>query len=119
MSFQAMFIGQIRQMDAPQKEEPSTTQKPPEEQKSPTSTTFLQSAEARQFVEKWAPTFTKRGVNDLLSELHGGATSDKAALKTAERILLKLGNKDGLQNFLGRLKAKPEGIIKAIKSILG
>jgi hypothetical protein len=51
--------------------------------------------------------------------LHGGATSDKAALKTAERILLKLGNKDGLQNFLGRLKAKPEGIIKAIKSILG
>ena len=115
-----MFIGQFRQMESPpQKEEPSTTQKPPEELKSPNTSAFLQTAEAKQFVEKWAPTFTKRGVNDLLSELHGNATSDKGALATAERILMKLGNKDGLQNFLSRLKAKPEGIIKAIKSILG
>lgn len=70
---------------------------------------------------KWAPTFTVRGVNDLLSELHGKSNieSDKAVLATAERILMKLGNKDGLQTFLSRLKAKPEGIVKAIKSILG
>ena len=115
-----MFIGQFRQMEQPsEKEEPSQTQKPPEEQKSSDTQSFLQTQQAKQFVEKWAPTFTKRGVNDLLGELHGGATSDKAALATAERILMKLGNKDGLQTFLSRLKAKPEGIIKAIKSVLG
>ncbi len=117
-----MFIGQLRQAAMPsEKEEPSQTQKAPESQKSTDSTSFLQTREVKEFREKWAPTFTVRGVNDLLAELHKRPdyTSDKEVLGSAERILKKLGNKDGLQNFLSGLKAKPEGIFKTIGKLFG
>jgi|SRR5208283_1758864 len=117
-----MFIGQMRQTAMPsENEEPSQTQKPPESQKSSDSTAFLKTPEAQKFVANWGPKFTKRGLNDLLSELHSNEalTTDKAVLNTAQRILMKLGNEDGLQSFLSKLKAKPEGIIKSIGKILG
>ncbi len=108
-----------RQLEMP--EEPAQKEKPPESLKSPDSTTFLKTPEAQRFVENWAPKFTKRGLNDLLTELHSNDSiaTDKDVIKTAQRILMKLGNEDGLQSFLGRLKAKPEGIIKSIGRLFG
>jgi hypothetical protein len=119
MSFPLMSPAMGRQREMP--EEPEQTQKAPESLKSPDSTSFLKSPEARKFVENWAPKFTKRGLNDLLTELHSNEsiTSDKDVIKTAQRILMKLGNEDGLQSFLGKLKAKPEGIIKTIGKLFG
>jgi hypothetical protein len=119
MSLFVMPAGQTRQLEAP--EEPAQTQKAPESQKSSDASSFLQTPETRKFVANWGPKFTKRGLNDLLSELHSNEalTTDKAVLNTAQRILMKLGNEDGLQSFLSKLKAKPEGIIKTIGKLFG
>jgi len=121
-----MIFGQLRSMVAGEKEEPSTTQKPPEEHKSGSADEFLQSAEAKRFVEHWhkqkkngEQMYTKRGIIALLRALYPGFNSNKKLLAGADEVLKMLGGMDGLQGFLMGWKAKSEGLIKGIKSILG
>ncbi len=117
-----MFVGQFKpMMQSGEEEKPETTQKPPEQQKSPTAEEFVKTPEAKEFIKTWGQEFTKRGVTDLLSVLHQnpGLTSNKEVLARAEDVLKRLGNKDGLQGFLMGWKAKSEGIVKGLKSILG
>lgn len=124
-----MFLGQFRPVFKGEEEEPKTTlQKLPGEEKSGSAEEFLKTPDAKRFVKDWAtrerngkPIFTRRGVTDLLSTLFQvpGLDSNKGILSVAERILLKLGNMDGLQGFLMGWKAKTEGLVKGLKSILG
>jgi hypothetical protein len=127
MGFSDMIFGQFSSsMVAQQKEEPATTEKPPEEHKSGNADEFLQSTEAKKFVEHWSkqqkngePLYTKRGVTALLRALYPGFNSNKKLLAGADEVLKMLGGMDGLQGFLMGWKAKSEGLIKGIKSILG
>ena len=122
-----MFLGQFRQSLAKpgEKEEPETTEKP-QEFKSATADDFLSTLQAKQFMNKWAkkmrdgkPLYTKRGISTLLRALHGSFNSDKEVVSSADEILSMLGGMDGLQGFLAGWKAKSEGIIKGLKSVLG
>ncbi len=123
-----MFLGQFRPVFKGEDEEQKTAQKPPQEEKSSSAEEFLKTPDAKRFVKDWAarerngkPIFTRRGVTDLLSTLFQvtGLDSNKGILTVAERILLKLGNMDGLQGFLMGWKAKTEGLVKGLKSIVG
>jgi len=122
-----MFLGQFRPMFK-EAEAPAVTQKPPEQQKSASSEEFLKTPEAKEFVSDWVakkvdgrPVFTRRGITDLLSTLFQvpGLDSNSKIITAADKILLKLGNMDGLQGFLMGWKAKSEGLIKGLRSILG
>lgn len=122
------MLGQFRQAMSPTQEqkEPDVTEKPPEAVKSPSPEEFLGTAKAKEFVKKWSkaekdgrPMYTKRGVTRLLRALHGSYNSDKAILESADDVLNMLGGMDGLQGFLAGWKAKSEGIIKGLKSIVG
>ena len=127
-----MFLGQFRPMamkpPGEEEKEPEQTQKPPEQLKSPSSEEFVRTPEAKEFISKWAgkmkdgkPIYTKRGITSLLRSLFQipGLSSDKEVLDSGEELLTKLGGMDGLQGFLLGWKAKSEGIIKGLKSILG
>jgi hypothetical protein len=121
------MIGQFRQTMMPgEKEEPETTEKPPEATKSSSPEEFLKAAKTKAFVNRWAkklrdgkPLYTKRGITRLLGALFGSQDSDEGVLESAEDVLNMLGGMDGLQGFLAGWKAKSEGIIKGIKSVLG
>jgi len=122
------MLGQFRQAMSPKEgqKEPDVTEKPPEAVKSPSPEEFLGTAKAKEFVKKWSkkekdgkPMYTKRGVTRLLSALHGSYDSDKAILESADEVLSMLGGMDSLQGFLAGWKAKSEGIIKGLKSIVG
>jgi hypothetical protein len=120
------MIGQFRQTMMPgEKEEPETTQKP-EATKSSSPEEFLAKPKTKAFVNRWArvlkdgkPLYTKRGVTRLLGALFGSQDSDEGVLESAEDVLNMLGGMDGLTGFLAGWKAKSEGIIKGIKSVLG
>ena len=121
------FLGQFRSVFK-EDEKPERVEKPPEQQKSSSSEEFLRTPEAKDFVGRWAakerdgkPLYTKRGVVDLLGALHQvpGLGSDKAIIGAADKILMKLGGMDGLQGFLMGWKAKSEGIVKSLKTVLG
>jgi hypothetical protein len=124
-----MFLGQFRPVFKGDEEEPKTVlQKPPSQNKSSNSEEFLKTPDAKDFVSGWAakkvdgrPLFTRRGITDLLSTLFQvpGLDSNSKILTAADKILLKLGNMDGLQGFLMGWKAKSEGLIKGLKTILG
>lgn len=126
-----MFLGQFRQMVKSPKEgqeEPEQVQKPPEQEKSSNSEEFVKTPQAQNFINKWAakmrdgkPLYTKRGIIALLKALFQipGLGSNKEILTTADELLSKLGGMDGLQGFLMGWKAKSEGIIKGLKSIVG
>jgi hypothetical protein len=118
-----MFLGQFRPVFKGEEEAPKTVQKPPEQQKSTSSEDFLKTPEAKEFVSGWVakkmdgrPVFTRRGITDLLSTLFQvpGLDSNGKILTAADKILMKLGNMDGLQGFLLGWKAKTEGILKRI-----
>lgn len=125
------FIGQFRPMamKPPEEEEkePETVQKAPEAERSSSTDDFLKSPEAREFVSKMSEKLkegnfpaTKRGITDILGTLHRNSNlSDKQVLKETERILLRLSGLDGFNGLLSSLKAKSEGLIKGLKSILG
>jgi hypothetical protein len=121
------MIGQFRQSMMPgEKEEPETTEKPPEVKKSSSPEEFLGKAKTKAFVNRWAkkirdgrPLYTKRGITALLRALFGSYNSDEGILDTAEDVLNMLSGMDGLQGFLAGWKAKSEGIIKGLKSALG
>lgn len=124
------FLGQFRMRQAGEEEEktPEQKEKPPGEQKSPTSEEFLKTPEAKEFVKNWGakerdgrPLYTKRGINNLMSTLFQvpGLDTNRKIISAADKILLKLGGMDGLQGFLLGWKAKSEGIIQGLKSILG
>lgn len=121
------FLGQFRSVFK-EEEKPKEVEKPPAEQKSSSSEEFLKTPEAREFVNSWGskerdgkPIYTKRGVTEFLSHMHQvpGLDSNKKVLAAAEKILMKLGGMDGLQGFLLGWKAKSEGIVKGLKTILG
>ncbi|MBU0531980.1 hypothetical protein KKB44_00635 [Candidatus Micrarchaeota archaeon] len=123
-----MFLGQFRQkmMGDEEREEPETTQKPSGATKSANADDFLGTLKAKNFIKKWAgkkrgdgPLYTKRGISALLRALFGSYDSDKAVLDSADEVLSMLGGMDGLQGFLAGWKAKSEGIIKGLKSIMG
>jgi len=124
-----MFLGQFRQMTGPgEKQEPETTQKPPESQRSSSSEEFMKTPEAKRFVDKWytktkdgKPIYTKRGIVALLKALfqNTGFEKNSQVLDAADDILSLLGGMDGLQGFLAGWKAKSEGIIKGLKAVFG
>ncbi len=108
--------------------EPEVAEKKPEVMKSSSSEAFLKTAKAKSFVKKWGAKkkdgkkiFTKRGVTALLGALFQipGLTSDEDVLGMAGDLLEKLGGMDGLEGFLLGWKAKSEGIIKALKVVVG
>jgi hypothetical protein len=113
--------------EAGEEEKPAQTVKPPEQQKSPSSEEFIRKPETREFISSWAarkrddgePLYTKRGITALLKVVYPNFDSDKKILAGADEVLKMLGGMDGLQGFLMGWKAKSEGIIKSIKSILG
>ncbi|MBU0527847.1 hypothetical protein KKE92_05165 [Candidatus Micrarchaeota archaeon] len=124
------FLGQFRPVttQTTKENEPETTQKPPESQKSNDSESFLSSAKTKTFIKKWSQKtrdgkslYTKRGVVGLLKTLfqNPGLESDSDVLGTAEELLSMLGGMDGLSGFLMGWKAKSEGIIKGLKSVVG
>jgi len=126
-----MMLGQFRPMamKAPGEEEkePSQTEKPPEAARSPSSENFLNTPEAKEFVGKMGERLkqgnfqaTKRGITDIMGTLHRNSNlSDKEVMKETERILLRLGGLDGFSGVLSGLKAKSEGLIKGLKTIMG
>jgi hypothetical protein len=123
-----MFLGQFKPVFKEEEEPKTTLQKPSGAEKSTSSEEFLKTPEAKEFVSDWAakkmdgrPLFTRRGVTDLLATLFQvpGLDTNRKILTAADKILLKLGNMDGLQGFLMGWKAKSEGLIKGLKTILG
>jgi hypothetical protein len=122
-----MFLGQFKSMFK-EEEEAKAVHRPPEQQKSTSSEEFLKTPHAKEFVKEWSakerdgrPLYTRRGITDLLSTLFQvpGLDSNKKIIEAADKILLKLGGMDGLQGFLMGWKAKSEGLIKGLKTILG
>jgi len=63
--------------------------------------------------------YTKRGITRLLGALFGGSGGDDDALDKADDVLSQLGGMDGLNGFLAGWKAKSEGLIKGIKTMVG
>ena len=123
------FLGQFRPMarsPGEEEKEPARAEKPPESQKSSDFEDFLKTPEAKEFVKDWSektregkPMYTKRGISSLLRELYPNYDTNKAVLRTADKILKLLGGMDGLTGFLAGWKAKSEGLMKGLKSILG
>lgn len=123
-----MFFGQFRsQMKRPE-EEMEPVEKPPAVLKSPDSESFLETAKAKKFVKKWTgkkkdgkPVYTKRGIIALLKSIFQipGLGTDDAVLESTEELLNMLGGMDGLTGFLMGWKAKSEGLIKALKTVVG
>lgn len=106
----------------------------PEEAKKAAETTsfkeFMASPETKAFINEWSTKtdrktgeqmYTKAGVVELLRVLYESRsfTSDKKLLNSANEILSLLRGADKLKGFLAGWKAKSEGIIKGIKSLLG
>ncbi len=125
-----MIIGQFRPLamkpPGEEEKEPEVTQKPPESQKSSNADDFLKTPETKEFINSWAgkmkddkPVYTKRGITSLLRELYPNYDSNKAILLGADKVLKLLGGMDGLTAFLAGWKAKSEGLIKGLKTILG
>lgn len=122
-----MFLGQFKTMFK-EEEEAKTVQKPPAQEKSSSSEEFLRTPEAKEFIKNWGakerdgrPLYTRRGITDLLSTLFQvpGLDSNKRIVEAADKILMKLGGMDGLQGFLMGWKAKSEGLIKGLKTMMG
>jgi hypothetical protein len=122
-----MFLGQFKSAFK-EDEEPKATQKPVGQQKSSSAEDFLKTGEAKEFVSDWVskqrdgkPVFTRRGITDLLATLFQvpGLDTNSKIITAADKILGKLGNMDGLQGFLMGWKAKSEGLIRGLKTILG
>ncbi|MDD5339776.1 MAG: hypothetical protein PHV13_00835 [Candidatus ainarchaeum sp.] len=122
-----MFLGQFKSAFK-EDEEPKAAQKPVGQQKSSSAEDFLKTGEAKEFVSDWVtkqrdgkPVFTRRGITDLLATLFQvpGLDTNSKIITAADKILMKLGNMDGLQGFLMGWKAKSEGLIRGLKTILG
>lgn len=119
-----MIIGQLRPMEMKQPEEgeKKPEEKAPEAVRSPSTEAFLKSPEAKDFIKSMAEKvpLTKRGITSLLGSLHRNSNmSDKEAMGEAKNLLLQLGGRDGFSQALNNLKAKSEGIVKALKSVMG
>ncbi len=125
-----MFLGQFRQeMRRPEEaREPERVEKPPERVKSSDPETFVRTAKAQAFIKKWANKkkgdkllYTKRGVVALLKSIFQipGLSTDEEVLNASEDLLSMLGGMDGLTGFLMGWKAKSEGLIKALKTVVG
>ncbi len=119
-----MFFGAIKFKG---EEEEGAKEATSEAIKSSSPETFLKTPEAKEFIKKWSakekdgkPMYTKRGVVALLRNIFQipGLGSDKAVIKETSSLLGLLGGEDKLQGFLAGWKAKSEGIIKGIKSLL-
>ena len=122
-----MFFGALKLKEPDESRPEEFQQKPAEELKSSSPETFLKTPEARDFVKKWSaktkdgkPMYTKRGILSLLRSIFQipGLSTDKDVLNESNELLSLLGGMDGLQGFLAGWKAKSEGIIKGIKSLL-
>ena len=107
--------------------------KPEEEDKKSESTSsfqeFMKSHETQAFVKEWSTKidgetgknmYTRAGVIELLRVLHKGEgfKSDKALRGSAGEILGLLRGGEKLKGFLAGWKAKSEGIMKGISSLL-
>lgn len=126
-----MMLGQFRPMamksPGEEEKEPSQTERPPEAVRSPSSENFLNTPEAKEFVGRMSGKLsesnfpaTRRGITDIMGTLHRNSNlSDKDVMKETERILLRLSGLDGFSGVLSGLKAKSEGLIKGLKTILG
>jgi hypothetical protein len=124
-----MFLGQFKPAwKRPEEEEEERKERAPETKKSSDSETFLQTAKAKAFVKKWAgkkkdgkAIYTKRGVTALLKSVFQipGLSSDEEVLFSSDELLSMLGGMDGLSGFLMGWKAKSEGLIKALKTVVG
>ncbi|NYZ77210.1 hypothetical protein H0O02_02750 [Candidatus Micrarchaeota archaeon] len=89
---------------------------------------FIKTHSAKEFVEKWAEKkdrdgkrmYTKRGITDFVMLIHQvpGLDTDKKVLKTADGLLTKLKGMDGMQAFMAGWKAKSEGLMKGLASLL-
>lgn len=77
---------------------------------------FLESREVQRFTEEWHQQgYTKIGIHELLSELYRRFSGDeKKTLERGWEILAVLKNID-----LSRFKIKSEGLVKAIKKVMG
>ncbi|MFH1221642.1 MAG: hypothetical protein V1492_01005 [Candidatus Micrarchaeota archaeon] len=104
-------------------------EKPEEKKAAPSFNEFLKSSETQSFVKEWStkiesetgkPMYTKAGVTELLRVLHQGGNfaSGKALRNSAGEILGLLRGGDKLKGFLAGWKAKSEGLMKGIKSML-
>jgi hypothetical protein len=125
------FLGQFRTYAGKpaEKEEPEQTQKPPESEKSSDTELFIKNAKTQSFIKKWSgkkasdgkPIYTKRGIVGLLKAIHRDPDleKDEDVLLSGDEILSMLGGMDGLSSFLMGWKAKSEGIMKGLKSVLG
>ncbi len=120
------FLGQFKPRRVAK--EPEEEMKAPELKKSSDSEAFIKTAKARSFVKKWSEKkkdgkkmYTKRGIVALLKALfqNPGLESDEDILAFGDEILSMLGGMDKLTGFLMGWKAKSEGIIKGLKSIVG
>ncbi len=120
-----MFLGQL-QMKNP--EEGQQVEKKPEEVKSSSSEQFLKTPETREFIKDWSSRmrdgkqmYSRAGITELLRNMHQsqGLKSDKEVLATSANILSMLTGMGELRSFLAGWKAKSEGIIKSVKSLLG
>lgn len=122
-----MFFGALKVREgAMEQSEPESKEEKATEEKSASAEVFLRTPEAKEFIKRWAnkkkegePKFTRRGVTELLRNLHQvpGLDSNKKIIKKGDDLLALLGGMDGLQGFLAGWKAKSEGLIKGIKSI--
>ena len=123
-----MFLGQFRAKMKRPEEEMEPVEKPPAVLKSPDSEAFLKNVKTQKFIKKWTgkkkdgkPIYTRRGIVALLKSLFQipGLTTDDDVLMSSEDLLSMLGGMDGLSGFLMGWKAKSEGLIKALKTVVG
>jgi len=125
-----MFLGQLRGMfKRPEEEEEELKERTPKVEKSSDADSFMQTLKVKDFVKKWSKKkskkgekpYTKRGISALLRALFqiSSLGSDQEVLDLGEEILEKLGGMDKLEGFLMGWKAKSEGIMKSLKSIVG
>lgn len=123
-----MVFGQFKSTVKESEFEPAEVEKPPQQDKSTTAEEFLKTSDAKRFVERWTkktrdgkPMYTKRGIVALLGSIFriSGLNSNKTVLGTSDELLSMLGGMDGLQGFLMGWKAKSEGLITALKSVIG
>lgn len=121
-----MLLNVFRSRFKKPEEEVKTAEKKAE--KSSSAEKFLKTTKAKTFVKKWSSKkkggeklFTKRGVTALLGALfqNPGLETDGEVVDMADDLLEKLGGMDGLQGFLLGWKAKSEGLMGAIKKVVG
>jgi len=121
-----MFLGQLRQGLKGPGEEQEREEESKKGKKSESAEAFLKTPKTKAFVKKWAsqkragePLYTRRGINAVLRAVYGTRDTDEELLAFADELFSMLGGMDGLKGFLAGCKAKSEGILKGLKSIVG